>query len=371
MTTAQNELAGIVKKFRIEGGLTETFPLGTGHINETYFTAFKTPDGQRRYTFQRVNENVFKGIPALMENMDRVTRHLRARIEKRGGDPDRETLNLVPTLEGKTFLRDDEGRFWRAFLFIEGARTYDRVEDPRHIYGASKAFGKFQKDLSDLPGKRINEVIPGFHDTRKRFENLLDSVRKDPRNRASGARKEIEFAIDLERESSVIADLLERHEIPERIVHNDTKFNNVMIDDRTGDAVCIIDLDTVMPGSPLYDFGDSVRSAAASAAEDGKDLSKAGISLEIFEHIARGYLDSMRRFLRPQEIDRLAFSCKLITFECGIRFLTDYLDGDVYFRTHREGQSLDRCRVQFRMVSDMEQKMDRMLEIIEKHRTKN
>jgi Ser/Thr protein kinase RdoA (MazF antagonist) len=272
-----------------------------------------------KYVNQRINHLVFREPEKLMENIERVTRFARAKILAAGGDPDREALTIVPTRDGHSFHRTSEGTYWRMFRYIDGARTYDRVEDLRHVYSASKAFGNFQKMLAELPGERLHETIPN-----------------------SGR-------------------------IPERVTHNDTKLNNVMIDDRTGEGVCVIDLDTVMPGSILYDFGDSVRLGAATAAEDERDLDKVGFDLGLFDRLAAGYLDAARDFLVPAEADLLTFSAKLLTLECGIRFLTDHLKGDVYFKIHREGHNLDRCRTQLKMVSEMEKQMAAMDGVVRKY----
>lgn len=367
MALSKEELSEIVRFFRIDGRFLEGELYGTGHINETYASRFKTDKGVVRYIHQRINHNIFKDVPKLMENIERVTKHLRKRIEERGGDVNRETLNLIPTVDNNVFYQDSSGRYWRTYIFIEGARTYDLVEDLNHVYNAARAFGNFQRELIDLPGERLFETIPDFHHTQKRFKRFLEAVERDDHNRAYLVKEEIEFVRRRAADTKIIVELMEKGEIPERITHNDTKFNNVMIDDNTGEGICVIDLDTVMPGSPLYDFGDSVRIGASTALEDEQDLSKVSMSLDMFERLAHGYLDASRKFLLPKEIELLPFSCKLLTFECGMRFLTDYLEGDVYFRIHRPGHNLDRCRTQFKMVLDMEEKMEDMIKIIQRY----
>jgi Ser/Thr protein kinase RdoA (MazF antagonist) len=303
-----------------------------------------------------------------MQNVERVTAHLRKKIVVAGGDPERETLNLVPTMDGGTFCKTDTGEYWRAYIFIKGARTYQMAESLDHVYNVAKAFGRFLKLLDDFPAEQLYETIPDFHNTGKRFRALLAAVERDAKNRAQSVRAEIEFAERRAEETSVLVDLLERRKLPNRVTHNDTKFNNVMIDDETGQGICVIDLDTVMSGLSLYDFGDAVRSGANSADEDEPDLSKVCIDLDIFDRFASGYLDVARDFLTPTEVAHLAFSAKLMTFECGIRFLTDHLNGDVYFKIHRENHNLDRCRTQFKMVRDMENKFERMEEIVARYR---
>jgi len=303
-----------------------------------------------------------------MQNVERVTSHLRKKIIAAGGDPDRETLNLIPTVDGKTFYRTQDGSYWRAYVFIEGAQTYEAVENLDHVYNASKAFGKFQKLVSDFPPGQLYETIPNFHHTTKRFEAFIEAVERDVKNRAQSVRAEVEFVEKRADDTSVLLDLLDQGKLPERVAHNDTKFNNVMIDSETGEGICVVDLDTVMPGLSLYDFGDSVRSGTNPAAEDERNLSKVCIDLEIFDCFAHGYLDAARDFSTPTEVDYLAFSARLMTFECGIRFLTDHLNGDTYFKIHRENHNLDRCRTQFKMVEDMEERFDQMERIVEKYR---
>jgi len=297
-----------------------------------------------------------------------VTTHLRQKIIATGGDPTRETLNLIPTVEEKTFCKTPDGNYWRAYIFIEEATAYQVAENLDHVFNAAKAFGKFQQLLSDFPAEQLYETIPNFHHTAKRFETFVEAIEKDIKNRASTVSAEIKFVEKRATDTSVLIDLLERGQLPERVTHNDTKFNNIMIDDATGEGVCLIDLDTVMPGLSLYDFGDSVRTGAATAAEDEQDLSKVGVGLDIFDRLAHGYLDTTRESLTSLEVDYLGFSAKLMTFENGIRFLTDHLSGDVYYKIHRENHNLDRCRTQFKMVEDMEQKYDRMVSIVEKYR---
>jgi len=367
MNKRDPDLGRICGAFEIEGRFLGGCPVPSGHINETYCSAFEVSGRSARYVNQRINHHVFREPEKLMENMERVTRFARERIEAAGGDPLRETLNLVPARDGRSFHRTEEGDYWRTFHFISGARTYDRAENVGLVYAASRAFGAFQKMLSHLPGARLHETIPDFHNTPKRFAAFQAAVDGDRRNRAASVREEIRFVLERESLLGRIAEGLASGLIPERVTHNDTKLNNVMIDDLTGEGICVIDLDTVMPGSVLYDFGDSVRLGAATAVEDERDLSRVGFDLLLFERLAEGYLDAARDFLVPEETERLAFSALLLTLECGIRFLTDHLDGDVYFRIHREGHNLDRARTQFKMAAEMERKMDDMEAIVRKY----
>jgi hypothetical protein len=360
-------LQDIVRQFRFEGDFSAANPYGLGHINDTYLTVYEENGLIHQYILQRINHNVFLNPEGLMRNIEAVTSHLSQKIELLGGNPLRETLTLIPTLNGKSYIRTDEGDYWRGYLFINNAHTYEFVENLDHVYHAAKAYGKFQNLLSDYPSGELIETIPDFHNTRKRFERFVEAVERDPLNRASSSETEIEFVLQRENDTSVLVDMWERSELPERITHNDTKFNNVMIDDKTGKGVCVIDLDTVMPGLSLFDFGDAIRTLANPAAEDERDLSLVQFDLEIFDIYTKGYLDAVGDVLSPEEIKHLPFSAILMTFECGIRFFTDHLEGDKYFKIHRENQNLDRCRTQFKMVNDMELQFDQMMSIVENY----
>ena len=361
------ELDRICAAFTVEGRWVSSCPIPSGHINDTYCSELEDAGRRVKYVNQRINHLVFREPEKLMENIERVTRFAREQILAAGGDPDRETLTIVPTREGRSYHRTPEGTYWRMFRYIDGARTYDQVEDLHHVYSASKAFGNFQKMLARMPGERLHETIPDFHHTRKRYEAFLAALEHDPVNRAAAVKPEIAFVRARAKDAGEVVDGLAAGRIPERVTHNDTKLNNVMIDDRTGEGVCVIDLDTVMPGSVLYDFGDSVRLGAATATEDERDMAKVGFDLGLFDRLAAGYLDAARDFLVPAETDLLAFSAKLLTLECGIRFLTDHLKGDVYFKIHREGHNLDRARTQFKMVAEMESQMGAMDAVVKKY----
>lgn len=365
---SQAEVAAILDHFQLPGRLVEVAPYGSGHIHDTYASVFQAGNGPVRFIHQRINHFVFTEPEKVMANIERVTCFARERIQANGGDPNRETLTLLPAEDGRSFYLAPNGDYWRSYIFITGARTYEQVEDLRHVYSAARAFGQFQRLLSDLPGERLHETIPNFHHTRKRFDAFLASLERDPHHRARLVRPEIAFVLAREAETSVIVDLLASGALPERVTHNDTKLDNVMIDPATGEGVCIIDLDTVMPGSALYDFGDAVRIGASSAAEDERNLDKVGVDLVMFDRLAHGYLDAVRDFLTPTEIDLLQFSAELITLECGMRFLSDYLNGDVYFKIHRPDQNLDRCRTQFKMVAEMERQRNEMQAIVGRYR---
>lgn len=357
----KNDCAGAAARhFAIDGEFFGAVPHGSGHINDTYRVTFDEKGTTRAHILQRINHHVFTRPDALMENIQRVTAHL---AEQMADDPDRErrVLRLIPTREGRAWYVDDEGNHWRAFHFIPEARTYDCVQNPRQAYQAGKAFGEFQGLLTGLPAPRLNDTIPDFHHTPKRFKALEDAVAADAVGRAALAKREIEFALAHERMVDVLLDA----KLPERVTHNDTKFNNVMLDDATGEAICVIDLDTVMPGLAPYDFGDMVRTTTSPADEDEQDLSKVTMQFELFEALVRGYLSTAGDFLTKAERELLAFSGKLITFEIGIRFLTDYLAGDTYFKVHREGHNLDRCRTQFKLVESIERQEEKMARLVE------
>lgn len=338
-------------------------PYGDGHINDTYVTSAISP----RFILQRINHNVFRNPEQVMSNIVAVTEHLRKKIIQNGGDPGRETLTVIRTLNGSSYYKSDDGNYYRMYLFIEGARTYQVVEKPEHFYSAAKAFGRFQKLLADFPADSLYETIPDFHNTKVRFENLCKAVKEDKMGRRDKVKAEIDFAFARKQDVSVIVDLIEQKKIPLRVTHNDTKYNNVMIDDHSGEAVCVIDLDTVNPGSLLYDYGDSIRFGANPAAEDEKDLSRVYCDMKLFEYFTKGFTEELGSTLTDIEKEHLPFSARLMTFECGIRFLTDFLNGDKYFKIHYPEQNLYRTRTQFKLVADMEQKQDTMKKIVSRY----
>ncbi len=355
----ENKLYEIIRNFDVEVSIS---PYGNGHINDTYIS-----ESNPRYILQRINSSVFKNPEQVMENILNITEFLRKKVIETGGDPERETLNVVKTINGEILYKTDDGEYFRMYKFIEGSKSYDIPESPAMLYQAAKAFGRFQKLLSDYPADSLYETIKDFHNTRKRFENLRKAVEADKCGRCKSVEKEIEFAFAREKEVGIVVDAIADGSIPLRVTHNDTKLNNVMLDEKTGDGVCVIDLDTVMPGSLLYDFGDALRFGASSGAEDEQDLDKIWFDLEMFEAFTKGFLEEVGGSLTETERKLLAFSAKIMTYECGIRFLTDYLEGDTYFKIHRENHNLDRCRTQFKLVADMEKKMDEMNSIIAKY----
>ena len=342
----------ISENFLIFGDYLHSEPFGNGHINDTFISIYNQAGHRLTYIFQRINTKVFKNPDELMENISRVTNHLRKKYSNRR-DSSRRALTIVPTKNGKGYFKDSEGKCWRSYLFIERALCYDILETPEQAYKAAKAFAEFQHQLSDLPEPRLHETIPNFHNTPMRMEAFDEALRKDARHRAGGIQDEINFVNKLRPQASRLVDLEATGRIPERITHNDTKLNNVMLDDITNDGICVIDLDTVMPGLSLYDFGDLIRSSISPAAEDETDLSKVCIRKDIFEAAAKGFIEGYAGELLETEIDNLTFAAILITYENGVRFLTDYLQGDTYFKIRYPQHNLDRARNQFKLVQEM------------------
>ncbi len=347
-------------EFQIAGKFASAEPFGSGHINDTYRVTFASGSTQCRYILQRLNHAVFTNPLTVMENLQRVTAHL---AQKFADQPDaaRRALTLVPTRAGKFFQRDIAGNFWRMFPFIEKTRTVDVIETPAQAFAAAQAFGQFQKLLADLPAPRLHDTIPDFHHTPKRFAALEKAVAADVANRAAPAKPEIEFAL----RHQAICDVLLAANLPERVTHNDTKINNVLLDTATGEGVCVIDLDTVMPGLALYDFGDMVRSMTNPAAENERDLAKVEMQFPVFEALSRGYL-ATADFLTPAEKNLLAVAGQVITFELGLRFLTDFLAGDAYFKVQSNGENLDRCRAQFKLFESMRRQESVMSKLVAK-----
>jgi hypothetical protein len=364
-TYQEQQLEEVSQKFQIYGEILHAETCKIGHINETYAATYSQGGTLVRYIHQKINQNVFKDPVAVMDNLVRVTTHLRKKLESRQEkEVTRKALIVVPTRDGQSFFQNGNGDCWRTFFFVEKAKTFESVQTPKQAFEAGKAFGKFQGLLVDLPGKRLHETIPQFHHTRKRFETLLKAIEDDHCNRAKSAESEIEFALKREEIVDVLLKAQAQGKIPERITHNDTKFNNVMLDEETGEETCVLDLDTVMPGLVLYDFGDMVRTTTSPTLEDEKNLALVKMNMPMFEALARGYLSTAGEFLTKAERSHLAFAGKLITFTIGIRFLADYLMGDTYFRVHRAEHNLDRCRTQFKLVESIESQEKAMQKLV-------
>ena len=359
----------VAARFRTKGAAAEHAPYGNGHINDTFLVVCGTQEGERRrYILQKMNHSIFKMPQQLMENVVNVTEYLREMIARRGGDPDRETLIVGKTKDGSNYYLDDEGNYWRMFLFVEQTVCLEKVESAKDFYDSAVAFGNFQKMLSDYPAQTLYETIPNFHNTPSRFSDFQRAVQEDRMGRAAQAKEEIAFALAREADTRVLTDMLKAGELPLRVTHNDTKLNNILFDADTKKAICIIDLDTVMPGLSHYDFGDSIRFGASTGAEDEKDLDKIEMDLSLFEAFTKGYLEGCGGSLTEKEIEMLPMGAKLMTYECGIRFLADFLEGDTYFKIHRDGHNLDRARTQFKLVKDMEDKWADMAAIVEKYK---
>ncbi len=357
----ESQLLDVSRQFQIYGDLLHAELSKIGHINETYIATYNQGGVQVRYVHQKINTHVFKNPDAVMDNFVRVTSHQRRKLTEHGArDASRRSLTVIPTRNGRSYYRNGGGECWRTLVFVEGVRTFEAVELPAQAFEAGKAFGEFQQLLVDLPGKRLAETIPHFHNTRKRFAALQKAIQEDHANRAKDAQPEIKFALRQEKIVDVILDGLAKRRLPERVTHNDTKFNNVMLDVVTGKAMCVVDLDTVMPGCALYDFGDMVRTTTSPTLEDEQDLAKVQMRMGMFKALARGYLETAGSFLTKNERALIAFAGKLITFTIGIRFLTDFLGGDTYFRVHRSQHNLDRARTQFRLVESIERQEEGM-----------
>lgn len=363
-----HDLKATAALFDLRADFVHGYSYGSGHINDTYCIWVDQAGQRLRYILQRLAQNVFKQPIPLMENVKRVTDHALARLVAEGNpEAHRRTLTLISALTGKPYGIDAEGNVWRIYPFIERARTYDTIENTKQCFEAARAFGEFQKLTADLPGEPLFETIPNFHNTTSRLNALKAAIETDPLGRASEVTKEIDWYLSREKDAHLVVNYLASGELPLRCTHNDTKLNNVMLDDVTGEGICVIDLDTTMPGSAIYDFGDMIRTATSPASEDEKDLSKVTMRMFMFEALVKGYLSSAGSFLTPLEKSLLPFSGKLLTMECGIRFLTDYLMGDVYFKIHRPEHNLDRTRTQIALVESIEAQLDEMQAIVDKY----
>jgi hypothetical protein len=357
----ERNIRKIVSNFRIIGDFVDFEKVTTGHINDSYYIKTNSTD-HPGYFLQWINNYIFKDVDGLMNNITAVTQHL---AEKLASHPELafKVLEIIPTLQGDKYYLQAEGHFWRLYKFIDNSHGYDVVENTDIAYEGGKAFGIFMSLLADLPADRLSETIPNFHNIEKRLGTFYNSLKANPVDRAKDIPDEIEFVKNRAEQMLAIPALIKSGKLPMRITHNDTKFNNILFDS-SDHAMCIVDLDTVMPGSVLFDFGDAIRTGANTAAEDEKDLSKVDINLPIYEAYTHGFIKSTRNSLTKVEIDNLAFSARFMTFIIGLRFLTDFLDGDPYFRTHYPDHNLVRARVQFRLVEQMELNADKMHDIV-------
>lgn len=349
------------ESFALSGKIISCEPYGFGHINRTFLVV---TDTGVRYILQGINEVVFANVPGLMSNVIAVTEHISAMVSE-----PRECLHLVKTNAGEDYLCDEDGKYWRMYDFVEHSLCLQAAEQPSDFYESAVAFGNFQRQLADFPAATLHETIPNFHNTPDRYRKFKLALEADVLNRADECRYEIEEYLKREQDGAVLQSWLKEDRLPLRVTHNDTKLNNVMLDETSRKALCVIDLDTVMPGLMAYDFGDSIRFGAATAAEDEKDISKVSIDLELYATYIRGFLSACPE-LTEDELMSLPWGARTMTLECGLRFLTDYLDGDKYFAVHRPGHNLDRCRTQLKMVQEMEAKWDDMLRILGEEKEK-
>ena len=367
--TNQVPLIQIIKAFPSFGKYVGFRPIVDGHINDTYVVEYKLNNSKAvHYLLQRINTQIFTNPDELMENVVNVTQHLRQCIAARNGDVNRETLTVCKTKEGQNYYRDSRGDCWRMYNFVYGTYSLNVISSPEVFKNAAISFGEFQKDLADFPVEKLYETIPNFHNTVSRFRDFVDAVCKNNAGRKELCQPEIDFIFERGKDCMTLVNLIDKGEIPLRVTHNDTKLNNILFDDNTNKGLCIVDLDTVMPGLSLYDFGDSIRFGASTAAEDEPNLDKVGFSLELFKAYVEGYLESAGKALTENEIKYLPFSAKLLTLECGMRFLGDFLNGDIYFKVDYPEHNLIRARTQLKLVKEMEEKMGQMEEIVNKTR---
>ena len=351
--TVEHDLYAIAEHFRVAGRPTDITPITAGHINDTFILTVRADGRTTRYILQRINHLVFKNPPETMTNVVRVTEHIRAKTLAVDPSLAARQLAVMTTDDDQGYHRDTKGNYWRVYNFIECAVTHETLESTELAREAARMFGWFQRMLTDLPGPPLYETIVGFHDTPRRLEVFRKTLKADVAGRVSSAKRETEFVLDNAAICDILPELMATGEIPIRIAHNDAKINNVMLDKDTGKGVCVIDLDTVMPGLSIHDFGDLVRTATCPAAEDERDLSKVAVDLDMFGALVQGFAQETHGFLTPAERRHLTFGGKLITFEQLIRFLTDYLAGDVYYKVYRPGHNLDRSRTQMKLVESI------------------
>ncbi len=357
----------ITEKFNINGKFVSATPYGSGHINDTRLVVTKDDAGEYMYILQRINTNVFRNPVGLMNNFSSVTEYLADIIRSEGGNPDRETLNVIKAKDGKSYYIDEDNGFWRMLAYVTESISYDKVEKPEQFYDSAVAFGNFQYMLRDYPAASLVETIPNFHNTPDRLRLFREAVAADVCGRAASVRAEIEFVNNRAEFASTLEIAHKSGKLPLRVTHNDTKLNNILFDETTGKALCIVDLDTIMPGYSVNDFGDSIRFGATTALEDERDLSKVNFDISLYELYVKGFIEGAKGGLTEGELELLPIGAIMMTFECGTRFLTDYLSGDTYFKTSREGHNLDRARNQFKLVADMEANLEKMREIVRKY----
>lgn len=358
-------LKKIIDAFPFSGEPVSVKSTDTGLINSTYMLTFSDGNQDFQYVLQKINTNVFKKPDELMSNIMNVTGFLRNKINLSGGNAARETLTFLYTKNNTPYYLDEDGGCWRSYTYIGKCYTCDKIDSDVKAFRSGKAFGKFQRMLSDYPAASLFETIPHFHDTPSRYNDLKKAVEENLSGRLDNVTDELSFALEREKDASKLVDLAAEGKIPMRVTHNDTKINNVLFDSITNEAICVIDLDTIMPGLSLYDFGDSIRSGAVTSDENEQNLDNYGLDIDLFKSYTDGFLSEAGHALNEEEIRNLAFSAKLMTLECGVRFLTDYLNGDTYFKTDYPEHNLVRCKTQFKLVSDIEKHMDELNECVD------
>ncbi|MBQ0083967.1 MAG: phosphotransferase [Clostridiales bacterium] len=357
----EERLLEVLSNYDIDGEITDVKSFGNGHINRTYYV-----DAAKPYLMQKINNVVFPDPDKLMDNFVAVTEYLKKIIAAEGGDPMTGTLTVIKTKDGKNYTITESGEYYRLLYFVNGV-SIEMTETDEQLFSVAAAFGKFQNDLADYDASTLYEVIPKFHDTLKRFADLEQAIAENKAGRLSEVTAEIEYARSMKDRIGVIVNGIKDGSVPLRVTHNDTKLNNVLFDEKLEKCICVIDLDTVMPGSYLYDYGDALRFAGSSAAEDEKDLSKIYFDMKKFEAFTAGYLSKVKTVLTPKEKELLPFSAELMTYECGIRFLADYLNGDTYFKIGYPEHNLVRARSQFKLAQDIDSKLGEMAKIVEKY----
>ncbi len=357
-------IENVVSAFDIEGKVSEYVPFGNGHINDTRLV---TMDNGVQYVLQRINKNVFKRPDLLMENYVGVTKFIRKKIEEMGGDPLREVLNAIYTKDGKPYTIDEEGQYWRLLVYVTDSIGYDKVERPEQFYDSALSFGDFQYMLRDYPADTLHETIVNFHNTPDRYRQLMEAIENNAAGRLAEVGAEVEFAKARREFAHTLENAHSEGKLPLRVTHNDTKLNNILFDINTGKTLCVVDLDTIMPGYSVNDFGDSIRFGATTALEDETDLTKVNFDISLYELYVKGFIEGAKGGLTEGELEMLPIGAIMMTFECGMRFLADYLNGDTYFRVHRPSHNLDRCRNQFKLVADMESQLDEMKAIVRKY----
>lgn len=362
------KLDEVLKGFEFNGEIVGAVRYGSGHVNDTFAVYVQEANGNpKQFILQKINTSTFKNPKELMENIVGVTEYLKKIIIQNGGDPSRETLSVIKTKKGENFYTDSSGGAWRAYDFIENTICLQSVDDPTYFYNAAKSFGSFMRRLEGYPAENLHETILHFHDTRDRFKNFMSALNNDKMDRAKEVKQEIDFVLSREKDCSYLMNMLDEGRLPLRVTHNDTKLNNILLNPMTSEGECIIDLDTIMPGLSLNDFGDAIRFGANTGAEDERDLTKVHLDLNLFDIYTKGYCEAAGVVLTTFEKECMPWGAKLMTLECGMRFLTDYLEGDVYFKIDHEGHNFDRCRTQFKLVSEMETHFEEMNLIVKKY----